>query len=159
MVQITKKRIWAFLHFDFSHKLLLMEALLLLGLSRAALLIMDFREIAPRLGTQRELKDLVAETGGLVDEGQKKLNARAKGVGWAVRAMSRYTPWESKCLVQAMAAKIMLNRRKISNTLYLGVAKDNTGAMVAHAWIKCGSFILTGEREAERFTVVAAFSS
>jgi hypothetical protein len=159
MLGITRKRVRTFFRLDFGRKVLLMEAFLSLGIARAALLTMEFRHMAPWLGRREEPKNSAAETGAFVATRQKKLGVRARRVGWAIRTMSRYTPWESKCLVQAMAAKIMLNRRKIGNTLYLGVAKDGTEAMVAHAWVKCGGIILTGARQAERFTAVAAFSS
>ena len=41
--------------------------------------------------------------------------------------MSRYTFWESQCLVKAIAAMKMLERRQIESTLYLGTAKDENG--------------------------------
>jgi len=134
-----------------NRKILLMEALCFLGLARLALLIFDFKMIAPHLGKRTEYTPPARE--------EKCLRREAGKVGWAVATMSRYTPWESKCLVQAMAAKIMLNRRKIRNTLYLGVAKDEVGHMIAHAWVKCGGIPLTGAMSAEKFTVVSAFSS
>ena len=40
--------------------------------------------------------------------------------------MSRYTFWESQCLVKAIAGMKMLERRHIESTLYLGTAKDET---------------------------------
>lgn len=42
----------------------------------------------------------------------------------SVAAVSRRVPWESKCLVQASAARIMLNKRGISNMMFLGVSKS-----------------------------------
>lgn len=132
-------------------KMLLMEALCFLGFARLALLIFDFKMIAPHLGERTEDTPPARE--------EKCRRREAGKVGWAVATMSRYAPWESKCLAQALAAKIMLNRRKIRNTLYLGVAKDEMGHMIAHAWIKCGSIPLTGAMSAEKFTVVSAFSS
>jgi len=148
---ITSKRIKTFLHLNLGYKLLLMEAFLSLGISRLALLTMEFKEIAPYLGKQREPESVFA--------GKKRQPpTRAKKVGRAVRLMSNYTPWESKCLAQAMAAKIMLNRRGIKSELYLGVAKDERGRMIAHAWVKCCGFVLTGAEGMDGFTVVSVFS-
>jgi len=45
-------------------------------------------------------------------------------------------PWRAKCLEQALAAKMMLRRRKIANELYLGV-KQEENKMLAHAWLQC----------------------
>lgn len=83
--------------------------------------------------------------------------SKATRVGWAVNVMSKYTLWESKCLVKAMAAKFMLDRRKLKNTLYLGMGKDENGNLVAHAWIKSCGITLTGGANAGEFTVVSVF--
>ena len=71
--------------------------------------------------------------------------------------MSRYTFWESECLVKAMAGMKMLERRGIESTLYLGTAKDETG-LIAHAWLRSGTFYVSGAEVMERFTVVAQFA-
>jgi hypothetical protein len=47
--------------------------------------------------------------------------------------------------------------RGIDNTLYLGVGRDETKGLVAHAWLRCGELILTGGGR-EHFMVVGKFS-
>ena len=79
-------------------------------------------------------------------------------ISWAVVTMSHHLPWECKCLVQAIAGKKMLQRRRIGSTLYLGVAKEGENALVAHAWLRSGSMILTGARGRDRFAVVSTFA-
>ncbi len=79
-------------------------------------------------------------------------------VSQAVQLMSRYTPWESMCLVQAVAAMNMLSRRKISSTLYLGTGKDEKDEFAAHAWLRSGPFIITGAKGRKRYTVVGKFA-
>lgn len=54
------------------------------------------------------------------------------------------TSWESKCLVRALTAQTLLKREKIHSTLYLGCKKDEKDKMIAHAWIRCGEFYVTG---------------
>ena len=49
-----------------------------------------------------------------------------ENISEAINIMSRYTFWESHCLVKAIAAMKMLERRQIESTLYLGTAKDET---------------------------------
>lgn len=68
-----------------------------------------------------------------------------------VRLVSRHvsrvagnTPWESKCLVQAMTAQKLLNERKIETTLYLGVGYEKDGSMRAHSWLRYGNYCVTG---------------
>ena len=82
----------------------------------------------------------------------------ADQISKAIRRTVRYTPWRVTCLAQAILAKYLLKRRKIASTLYLGVAKDGQGGLIAHAWLRCGSQIITGKEEMSRFTVVGFFT-
>ena len=82
----------------------------------------------------------------------------ARKIGEVVDTVSRSTPWESKCLVQALVVKIMLRRRGIANTLFLGVGKDEENSLVAHAWLRCGETIITGGKGRQWFTVVGKFA-
>lgn len=66
-------------------------------------------------------------------------------------------PWKTLCLCEAVTAKIMLNRRQVVSTLYLGVAKEK-GTLIAHAWLRCGASYVTGKRGMEKFTVVSTFA-
>ena len=77
-------------------------------------------------------------------------------VSWHVNRIANHTPWESKCLVRALTARKLLNGHKIPNTLYLGVGKDEKGAMVAHAWIRAGGFYVTGG-DGSDYATVATF--
>ncbi len=131
----------------------LLEAALCLALARFAIGLVPFRRIARPLGepgreTPRE---------ALPPEMEKE----ALRVGWAVRAVAARTPWDSKCLAQALAAMAMLRRRRLPGTLYLGVAPVPAGGrpkIDAHAWVRCGPDLLTGAAGHERFTVVASFA-
>ena len=71
--------------------------------------------------------------------------------------MSKYTFWESQCLVKAIAGMKMLERRGIDSTLYLGTARDESGKMIAHAWLRSGPFYISGAEGMEKFTVVSMF--
>lgn len=126
-----------------------MEAFFYLGMARFALLTIPFKRIAPYLGRQVE-KDDVQESDSLPSD-------VARQTGWAVDVMSRRTPWESACLAQAIAGKIMLKRRGLTSLLYLGTRKDETGQFTAHAWLQSGNEILLGGGGYETFTILSAF--
>lgn len=119
----------------------------LLGIVRLLVLIMPFRHIAPYLG-----KHMVESP----YSGPRDY-AFVRRVKWAIDIMSRHTPWESKCLVQAITGKILLRHRRLDNTLYLGVARDQDSALEAHAWLRSGSYAVTGGC-GEAFTIVAKFA-
>lgn len=132
-------------------RLLLAEATLLLAVARAAVLLLPFRVIARALGPR------MTETpreGGTGPERLRRLT-------WAIGAVARRTPWRSKCLEQALAAKVMLRRRGIPSTLYLGVARaagDAPGPYDAHAWLRSGTIHVTGGQQVDRYAVVATFA-
>ncbi|WP_404445253.1 lasso peptide biosynthesis B2 protein [Sutcliffiella horikoshii] len=79
-------------------------------------------------------------------------------VSQSIHIMSKYTFWESQCLVKAIAAMRMLEKRQIESTLYLGTAKDENGKLIAHAWLRSGPYYVTGAEGMERFTVVGKFA-
>ncbi|HHW37905.1 MAG TPA: lasso peptide biosynthesis B2 protein [Bacillales bacterium] len=128
--------------------LLLMEAYLFLGLARI-LKMMPFSKVAPLLG------DHMKETSHIDLD---RNNRMIKNVSHAVHIMSRYTFWESHCLVKAIAGMKMLERRGIDSTLYLGTAKDEEGKMIAHAWLRSGPFYISGAEGMDRFAVVSKFA-
>jgi hypothetical protein len=113
----------------------LVEAVSFLAAARLAVKTVPFKYIAKYLGTH------MAESAHLVND---LVDSRARQVGWAVRTIARRTPWKSNCLAQAIAAKRMLDHRRIPSTLYLGVQKDELDVLSAHAWLRCGEQILTG---------------
>jgi len=80
-----------------------------------------------------------------------------KQVAKAVRRCSKYAPWNTKCLVQAITAKNLLRKYNIGSMLVLGVAKLNSSDLSAHAWLKVGDKIITGKKGMQRFTEVSKF--
>lgn len=137
------------LRLSWTDRRLLLEATFWLALVRLVLLTVPFRRIAPLLGI------LQNESAAAVPAGAAQ---NASRIGWSVRTMARRTPWESACLTQAISAKAMLRRRHIHSTLYLGLAKNQSQAMKAHAWLRCGAAILTGEAGHEQFTILSSFA-
>lgn len=136
---------------------LLLQVFVLLGLARLALRTVPFRRLAARLGP------LQAETPWTIAPGDL---AQAQRLALAIARVSPHTPWTSNCFPQALAAKYWLRRRGIPSTLYLGAALDkgtpadgSAPAMEAHAWLRCGSFYVTGGQVRERFTAVARFGA
>lgn len=126
------------------------EALLLTCWARLLVYGMAFRRLAPRLGQSRH------ETPPTLSPTERAL---AVEVSWAVQAASRHAPLRLVCLPQAIAAKWMLRRRGVPTTLYLGVAPDaaKPGEIIAHAWLRAGNKIVTGEEEMRRHQPLAAF--
>lgn len=127
---------------------MILEALAWLCWSRLLLICAPFRWVAPHLGKQ------MAESPQHLSESGLAVAAR---VSWAVRTVAGQFPSSFVCLPQAMAAKWMLRRRRLSTTLYLGVRHGKARNMTAHAWLRAGNLILTGRKGMARHSVVATF--
>lgn len=129
------------------------EAWTLLGVKRLQICTRSFRDLTsdlhPRSGALRAAP---------VDDDDLE---RAVAVGRAVARAVRFTPWHSTCLVQVLAAQVMLRRRGIPGAFYLGTASESAGddiQLSAHAWLKCGERTITGEAGHDKFTVVSTFT-
>lgn len=136
-----------FFQCSWKEQLLLLYTLVLLGIVRLNVLFVPFRYVTPYLG-QHMGESPYDDPGDY---------AFVRRVRWAIDIMSRHTPWESKCLVQAITGKILLRHRRLDNTLYLGVARDQDSALKAHAWLRSGRYAVTGGC-GETFTIVAKFA-
>ena len=132
------------------NKLIALEVFILSAIIRFAILFISFSKVAKLIGeVKKETSEEITDTEKLV----------AWNISRIVYGVCNNTPWESKCLVKALAAQIVLKQYKISSTLYLGVAKDETGKLIAHAWLRCGSEVVTGYNEKHKFTQVAMFAN
>jgi hypothetical protein len=132
---------------------LLAHLFFLLGIARLALRVIPFRRLARHLGP------LQTET---PPDAPPDHLAQARRVGLAIVRVSPHTPWTSNCFPQALVAKYWLGRRGIPATLYLGVALNKAAGasrseMTAHAWLRCGPFLVTGGPGHDRYTVTARF--
>lgn len=124
------------------------EACSELLLARMQLLFLPFRRIAPKLGN-------LDQTGSFDTLDEIALTT-VRPVARSIKTMAKYVPWQSKCLVQAMAGKRMLSKRGIETTLYLGVNKQGSD-MKAHAWLRVGPHYITGGNGEPEYTVVRTF--
>lgn len=129
--------------------ILLVEAFFFLFFSKLILLFYPLKKIAPRLG---ELNQELNKTLSLK---QKKT---AEEIRISVSRISRFVPWRSVCIDQAITGLKMLSRRGIPVGLCLGVKKDlDQKKLLAHAWIVCGDRILIGGKHSAGFKLVSNF--
>jgi hypothetical protein len=130
---------------------LLLQAVIALAIVRGALRVFSFRVIARALGLRE------GRAAEIVDAATVE---RAERIGWVIRVAAAHVPWNTTCLMEALAAAGLLRVRGIGGTLSLGVAKgaspdDN---LLAHAWLQCGDRVLTGESERDRFAELTSFA-
>jgi hypothetical protein len=124
-----------------SERHLLIRALLLLLAVRLALWLLPFQRL---VGFLRRPKRHV---GGLPQTDASIANR----IVWAVEVASRYVP-RATCLVQALAAQVLLSDAGVPALLRIGVGKDAKGRFQAHAWVENGGKVMIGDRDLESYT-------
>ncbi|EOU1702928.1 lasso peptide biosynthesis B2 protein [Clostridium perfringens] len=128
------RKIKTFFKIDFKSKIMFVKAFILCGFYRFIILNVSFSKVKKLLGEKGKESEFE------IDIDNYKI---VKEVSFIVKLASYNTPWESKCLVQAMTAQKILNDKGIKTTLYLGVAKEKNN-MVAHSWLRYGQMFVTG---------------
>jgi hypothetical protein len=91
------------------------------------------------------------------ESGKKSTRDNTLIVQKALRRGLHYIPWKSKCLVQALAGKALLNMLHSEGTIYLGVTRDNR-SLTAHAWLKSSDKFICGQKGYKKFTIVREIS-
>lgn len=137
-----------FIHHRAAERWLLLEALAWLCWVKMLLAVAPFRWIAPRLGQS------MTETSGSITAEERELALR---ISWAVQAVARHVPFGFVCLPQAISAKWMLRHRRLPATLYLGLRQSEALNLTAHAWLRAGDKILTGQAESSSHQTIATF--
>ncbi len=135
---------------------LFIEAVFRLFIAHVLIILFPFRKIAPGLG--KHMNESSPET--------RSCDIRILPlIRHAIGRAARFIPKKRACLVRSIAGQMMLKRRNIPYTLYLGLIK-NTGKddeketeLNAHAWLRSGDVILTGSEgvKLSEFTVISTF--
>lgn len=144
-----RRQLLHFYQHPWADKWLFVQAYCGLGLAWMVIHTLPFRWIAARLGER------MGDSPSTISPGQAQV---ARRVSWAVRRASGLTPWPSVCLPQVITAKMLLRRRGITSTLYLGAVFNENQSLLAHAWLRCGPLYITGGPGHEHYGVVASFA-
>ena len=122
---------------------LLLQSFILLAWVRLALWVLPFRWVSRVLdghSGSRRIRTAIPEDRLI----------------WAVRITATRVPGAT-CLVQAMAAKYLLERCGREPRLDFGIVKDN-GRLLAHAWLVLDGRTVLGGEIAPRYSVLTAVS-
>lgn len=167
LLQLNKrflKLILKFRKLTLQDKILIIKIFILTAIMRGVMLSISFKNI------QKHIGELNKESSYYLSYNQQMI---VKKISWNITRVSKYTPWESKCLVQSLVAQYLLYNKGIESTLYLGISRDNSSKFItiknddkkknnkqpnyiAHSWIRCGQFFVTGGNGND-FAVVAKF--
>ncbi|QNG58492.1 lasso peptide biosynthesis B2 protein [Bacillus sp. PAMC26568] len=129
-------------------KLLIVEAFIFLAFARV-IKCLPFSKTSKYLG-ERNKESLIRNYEANLDT--------LKNISSAIHVASKYAPWETMCLVRAIASMKMLQRRGIESTLYLGTSRNHLKELTAHAWLRSGNYYVTGADERHLFTITCTFT-
>ena len=135
-----------------AEQIAVVEAALCLGLAQLLLLV-PFRRLVPLLGRPQ-----VGNGGETVALGADQ-RVGALTVRRALLRAGNRLPWQPSCLVRAVAARLMLWRRRIPSVLHLGARNASETELAAHAWLRCGEIDVVGVEGASEYAPIVAFKA
>lgn len=147
----TERPLRRFLRLSSAKRRLLVEAAVLLETIKLGLRLLPFKIL-------RRLLTRVSRASAGTLYGTLEARAFVREVTWAIEAASLYIPGTKTCLVRALAAQVLLDRRGCPSLLHIGVLKGVGGRLQAHAWVESGGEVLIGGEEAEPFTLLTTLN-
>ena len=140
------KRLRKFFQLPRNDQTLLLKALLLLWMLKIGLFLLPYRFYSSCL----KRWTVTRPGGGDIDR------SFLDRVAWAVTAASRYVLGKHHCLIQAYAVQILLARRGFPSQLCLGVRKDDTAGLKAHAWVESDGIRVIGGSDVEQYSILTS---
>ncbi|MDE2040208.1 MAG: lasso peptide biosynthesis B2 protein [Elusimicrobia bacterium] len=146
-------KIRTFLRLPLFEQMWLIPSFITLGICVLALKTIPFRRLASCLGVQGGSSQKMPSVG-------PRHERIARGLSRAIRLAARWTPWESKCLAQALTGRLLLGLHGVPCAVYFGLARGERRAdLEAHAWVNAGDVRVTGGGGWDRFKPVECFVS
>lgn len=130
-------------------QILIIKVFFYLTYARFKLTFFPFRKIANTLGTVNQESTKVPDF--LPDSYLAKLKQFILSIG-------QHIPLLKSCFVQALCAHYIIKGKGLEHTIYFGIHRDKKTKFSAHAWLRVGQHILTGEPEHEKFIVISSYT-
>ncbi|MEO8884661.1 MAG: lasso peptide biosynthesis B2 protein [Mucilaginibacter sp.] len=132
-----------------ANRMLFFEALVTSAYVRFTLSFLPFKKVMSWLG-KTNVRPEVELTPDQI--------AQIKKTYHILKLCDKYALWKTECYTLALTGKILLRRRNIPSTLYIGF-KKNEGKYEGHAWLKTpNDNVITGNMDLTQFQVNAFFS-
>ena len=128
--------LFKFLSLPTYKKILLIKAAFLLTIMRLVIFLVPLKSIKRLVEELLIIKSMVKQ-----DTGQSEIK-------WAVDTASNYITFTKTCLVKSLAMHILLIRNGFESTLNIGVTKDKSEKLGAHAWVESDGEVLIAKEHA-----------
>ena len=130
------KQLFKFLSLPVYKKILLVKAAFLLVIMKLVVLLFPFGLIKRLVEGLLTIKSIAKQDVNQLQE-----------IRWAIDVASNYIPFAKTCLVKSLAVHVLLIRNGFESTLNIGVTKDKSEKLGAHAWIEHEGKIIMGQSE------------
>jgi Transglutaminase-like superfamily len=130
-----------FIALDRSQRRLVIEAAALLALVGAAMSVGGFARSRPLL--ERCARNRKASRTSAPGE-TFRTSIEPSTVAWAVTAAATRFPFWHTCLVKALVTDLMLRRRGMPSSIFVGVRRGQIESIDAHAWVESGGAVVIG---------------
>lgn len=141
-------KIRTFIHLPLRTKSLFIEALFISLWVKLSLKFLPFKRVLDWLGVAQEESDANADT--------QTWETRQQ-VRTALVLCNKYAFWPTECYTLSLTGKLLLKRRKIASTLYIGFKREG-GNIKGHAWLRANDTYISGYKESRDFWVHSRFS-
>lgn len=136
-------------------KLWFVPTWLMLGVVRVLIKISSFRRLVRFFGVEADPRALQGR--GQISPEQEQI---ASNISTVVRLAAKYSPWRANCFPQALCASMLLNLYRLPFVTFMGLSREPTTAKVtAHAWVRTGSLVVTGDGQIDKYALVGCFAS
>lgn len=142
-------KIRTFARLPLQTKWLFIEALLTSAWVKLSLSFFSFKKVLNWLGGMQTESDVNANPQTLATRQQIKT---------ALVLCNKYALWPTECYTLSLTGKLLLKRRKITSTLYIGFKKEENGQYKGHAWLRANDTYISGFKEARDFQIHSMFS-
>jgi Transglutaminase-like superfamily len=145
-VALAMTRLGRFLRLSPADRRLLVTAALLLAAIRLGLTLLPYRRL-------RKLVDRLAR---VAPRRQPAPPASAERIAWAVTQASRSVP-AATCLTQALAARVLLERRGHPARVRVGIGRAEGTPLLAHAWVESEKGVVIGGGDLSHYVPLASW--
>ena len=108
-IYIILRKTKTFIKIDSKTKFDFLYAYFYTGIFRMYILFVPFNKLRKKIGASK------VESEKIIDNSSYK---EAQRISWIIANVIRFTPWESKCLVQSLTAQKMLRRKDIKYFIF-----------------------------------------
>ena len=79
---------------------------------------------------------------------------RIRDIAWAIRKVSRVTPWENVCRHQAWQAAKLLHESGLKFQYVVGAKKNTSGIVDGHSWVISANRFVSGRCKVSEYQII-----